>query len=279
MHKLVRTLSQCRVNGFTHLVVADNASTDGTRDFLSQLKDVDTILSEHNEGGSGGFGRIMRYFLEHTSFDYLLLMDDDAYPTFTHASLSDYLVTKSTSGVMAFAFRVTYPNGSLCEMNRPGKNVLLQHPLHHIGKDHHINESTGETAVDWASFVGLLLTREAIQRVGVVSTQFFIYSDDVYYTLSISRIGGNILYCPYFTFIHDCNRSSRNLLHHDPKRLEKDVVNKIVLIREFSAHRGQYIFLYLLRLIFTNPAKLTQILSAANKGLRAHLDSYRNQPS
>ena len=132
--------------------------------------------------------------------------------------------------------------------------------------------------MDFAGFVGLILTREAIRSTGVVSKQFFIYSDDTFYTLSISRLGGKILYCPQLVFTHDCKRSSRNFTHHDRIRIERDVVNKIVMIREYSKFVKLYIFLYLIRLLWKNPRISFDILRAALKGVRANLSLFRNQP-
>jgi GT2 family glycosyltransferase len=276
--KLVHTLSECRTMWFNHIVIVDNGSTDGTRELLAQQKDITAIFTDRNEGGSGGFSRIMRYFLEQTSFEFLLLMDDDAYPAFTREYLVSFLAEPCAQNYMAYACRVVYPDGTLCAMNRPGKDVLAHHPLKHFNRDFHISESSQETSVDFAGFVGLLLTRRAIQLVGVVSAQFFIYSDDTYYTLAISRNGGKILYCPQLNFVHDCKRSSRNLVHHDAMRLERDVVNKIVMIREYSKFVTLYVLLYIARLLWKNPSMSVDILRAARKGIRADLALYRNQP-
>lgn len=278
LEKLTRTLAECRSLGFDRFVVVDNGSSDGTREFLSRQPDLTGLFPEHNEGGSGGFNRLKRYFYENSECNYLLLMDDDAYPTFSRNHLAAFLAERRACNYWAYACKVIYPTGSLCEMNRPGKNILANHPLRHFGKEYHIDEDSPESIVDFASFVGLLLTREVIRRVGVVSTQFFIYSDDTYYTLSISKIHGKILYSPELTFIHDCNRSSRNLIHHDPVRLERDVVNKIVMIREYSRFRRLYVSLYLIRLLVRNPRTPMRILTAAQKGLSANLSDYRNQP-
>jgi len=278
MEKLAHTLAECRSLGFGRFVVVDNGSSDGSREFLSAQPGVKSLFPENNEGGSGGFNRIKRYFYENTNANYLLLMDDDAYPTFSRRHLAAFLAERSACNYWAYACKVIYPTGSLCEMNRPGKNILANHPLRHFGKDYHIDAKSPEGIVDFASFVGLLLTRDAIRQVGVVSAQFFIYSDDTYYTLSISQSHGKILYCPELTFIHDCNRSSRNLIHHDPVRLERDVVNKIVMIREYSRFHRLYVSLYLIRLLARNPRTATRILTAAQKGLSANLLDYRNQP-
>ena len=64
------------------LVVVDNASTDGTRDWLTTLQDprLDIQVSETNRGGAGGFERGMRRAMEAHAPDWLVVMDDDGRP-------------------------------------------------------------------------------------------------------------------------------------------------------------------------------------------------------
>lgn len=274
--KLIKTLEECRKQGFNQIVIVNNGSTDGTREFLQKRVDVDRIFTTNNEGGSGGFNRIMHYFLETKHCDWLLLFDDDAYPSFSLFALRSFLSKRSDSSCPAYAFKVTYPDGALCSMNRPGFNVLVVNPLQALLHDHHIQESTNSCLVDFASFVGILLKRNTVKKNGCVSKEFFIYSDDTYYTLSISSQFGKICYCPEFVFIHDCNRSSQNLVHHDSVRLTRDVTNKIVLIREYSNFRALYIFLYVTRLVFRNPQRLCEILRATYHGLIVDLKLYKN---
>ena len=275
--KLVKTLGECRRLGFENILVLDNGSGDGTRDYLQQQEGIATIFTEKNEGGSGGFNRVMHYFLERTNCPWLLIFDDDAYPAFHYAALKGYLDGENGSRHPAYAFKVTYPDGSLCEMNRPGINVLAKNPFWFLGREFHIDESTKGCLVDFAGFVGLLLGRETVEAVGVVSKEFFIYSDDTYYTLSISSKLGKLFYCPDFVLIHECKRSSRRFRNHDAMRLEKDVVNKIVMIREYSRFPKAYVGLYVARSILMNPARFVKILRASSKGLSADIALYRNE--
>lgn len=275
--KLVKTLEECRRLGFADILVVDNNSDDGTREYLSHQAGIRTILSAENEGGSGGFNRIMRYFIESTSCRWLLTFDDDAYPAFSYRSLIEYLRSEDGPGPPAYAFRVTYPDGTLCEMNRPGANALVRNPFMNFADDFHIDEYTNGCLVDFAGFVGLLLRRETIQAVGIVSKRFFIYSDDTYYTLSISRDVGQLFYCPNFVVIHDCGRSSRRLKNHSDIRLEKDVGNKIIMIREYGKFATLYIILYVARLLFVNPRLSTKILRAAKSAITLDLMLYKNE--
>src|SRR6202007_2476475 len=180
--KLVKTLGECRRLRFENILVLDNGSGDATREYLQQQEGIATIFTEKNEGSSGGFNRVMHYFLERTNCPWLLTFDDDAYPVFHYTALKGYLDGGKDSRHPAYAFKVTYPGGSLCEMNRPGINVLAKNPLRFLGREFHIDESTKGCLVDFAGFVGLLLGRGTVEAVGVVSKEFFIYSDDTYYT-------------------------------------------------------------------------------------------------
>ena len=65
-----------------HLVVVDNASRDGTRDWLDSLGDPRlTVLGlRENTGGAGGFAAGMAHVRDRIDPDWTVLMDDDARP-------------------------------------------------------------------------------------------------------------------------------------------------------------------------------------------------------
>ena len=275
--KLKRTLEECSEQGFQDIVVVDNGSADGTRDFLARQPVVRALFPEKNEGGSGGFNRLMHYFIENTQHKWLLLFDDDAYPAFNMRVLSECLKGETGGHPPAYTFKVTYPDGTICTMNRPGMNILNTNPLKLLLLDHHIQDCNEARMVDFASFAGILLKRETIEEIGYVSKEFFIYSDDIYYTLAISSRLGKIRYRPDFVFIHDCNRSSRRMGNQDSARMQKDIANKIVLLREYSKYRFLYCVLYICRQILLNPKRTWGILAAARTGVSLDLERYRNE--
>jgi GT2 family glycosyltransferase len=275
--KLTITLQECANRGFQDIVVVDNGSTDGTREFLSSQPAVHALFPEKNEGGSGGFNRLMHYFIENTQHKWLLLFDDDAYPEFDMRVLSERLKEETARHAPAYTFKVTYPDGTICRMNRPGINVLNTNPLKLLLRDHHVQDFDQTCMVDFASFAGILLKRETIEEIGYVSKEFFIYSDDIYYTLAISSRVGKIRYWPEFAFIHDCNRSSRRMVNQDSARMQRDVANKIVLLREYSSYLFLYCALYISRQMLLNPKRILGILAAARKGMSVDLERYRNE--
>jgi GT2 family glycosyltransferase len=59
--------------------------------------------------------------------------------------------------------------------------------------------------VDWATFVGLFVSRRAIQIGHYPDPRLFIYADDALYTLGLTRAGGKIGFVPELRFEHDCS--------------------------------------------------------------------------
>lgn len=64
-----------------HVLVVDNASTDGTPEMLrEEFPQVEVLRLPENQGGAGGFHEGMKRAYEQ-GFDWLWLMDDDTLPS------------------------------------------------------------------------------------------------------------------------------------------------------------------------------------------------------
>lgn len=197
------------------VVVVDNASTDGTGNWLANLDDprLFVIRSETNLGGAGGFERGMRLITERFDPDWIVVMDDDARPE--PGAFAAFHATDMT-GFEAGAAAVYYPDGRICEMNRPsrnpfwharvfwrtsrlggGRNGFHLDPEAYAGKD--------LAPIDIASFVGLFVSRAAVSRVGYPDGALFVYGEDGLYTLGLSAAGGRIAFLPQVRFEHDCS--------------------------------------------------------------------------
>ena len=197
------------------VVVVDNASTDGTGDWLAQQDGMtgaegrlDVVTSPVNAGGAGGFEMGMRRAMEHHAPDWLVVMDDDARP---EPDTLERFRTMDKAGWDAFAAAVYFPEGGICEMNRPSRNPFwsLKGFLKtarrgrngfHIPHDAY---EGGICPIDVTSFVGFFVSAEAVRRVGYPDPQLFIYGDDSLYTLAMSRDGERIAFAPQLRFEHD----------------------------------------------------------------------------
>ncbi len=194
------------------VVVANNASTDGTGDWLATLDDprVDVLTSAENTGGAGGFEMGMRRAMEAHTPDWLVVMDDDAYPA--PGALQAFHALRPADD-QAVAAAVYFPDGKICEMNRPSVNPFW-HPkvflrtLLAARNGYHIPyecyDAAQPTPIDLTSFVGLFLSRRMIDTVGYPDPGLFLYGDDVIYTLGLRRQGFQVSFDPRVRFDHDC---------------------------------------------------------------------------
>lgn len=212
LKRTVQRLLSCPAHQLTALVIVDNASTDGTAQWLARLPSTRLTLmsSEKNLGGAGGFERGMRLAVQKYDPDWLVLMDDDARPE--PATIAAFH-NQDRSGADGWAGAVYHPEGAICDMNRPSRNPfwhlrVMGRTVLGLGRDgFHIGEaeynSTASCEVDGASFVGFFVSRAGIQKAGYPDGSLFIYGDDVLYTLSLRMRGGKILFDPCLEFEHD----------------------------------------------------------------------------
>jgi len=146
------------------IIVVNNASTDGTFEWLIDQKDV-TVVNQENLGGAGGFYTGIKTAYE-KGYDWAWCMDDDVIPN--KEALEELVKYKKSKRerIGFLASRVLWTDGTQCVMN--------QYP-----------PEVGE-ATDRASFVSIIISREAIKAVGYPIKEFFIYYDDAEYTTRIA---------------------------------------------------------------------------------------------
>lgn len=197
----------------TAVVVVDNASDDGTAAWLAEQADPRLVVhrSPENIGGAGGFELGMRKAVALFDPDWIVVMDDDARPA--PGALAAFHAAPRPDDT-ACAAAVYYPDGRVCEMNRPSVNPFW-HPRvflrtlrkgrdgYHIPHDDYA--ASGPRPIDLTSFVGLFLSRRIIRETGFPEAKLFLYGDDVIYTLRLRRRGLKIVFDPGVRFEHDCS--------------------------------------------------------------------------
>lgn len=210
--QLAITIDRLLAEPIDHLVVVDNASTDGTAESLALVHDprLHIIRMPANRGGAGGFEEGLRQTMARFNPDWCVVMDDDARP---EPGAVQAFRAMTLTGVGAVAAAVYQTDGSICDMNRPSVNpfwnraAFLRTLLGGGRAGFHLTDAAyaapSPLAIDAASFVGLFLSRDAITATGLPDGRLFIYGDDVLYTLSMRRAGVQIVFAPSLRFSHD----------------------------------------------------------------------------
>ncbi len=173
--------------------VVDNASTDGTGEYLDKEYGTHPLIQRinltENSGGSGGFnaGVLAAYRAGH---DWFWLMDDDV------LALPDGL-----EGLMPFTDQAGCIHGRRIDFHggpffwQPRINESLGIPLPYLRDPFADGRDSFET--NSGVFEGMLVSREVVEAIGPPDPRFFITWDDAVYALLASRVT-RVLYVDHF---------------------------------------------------------------------------------
>lgn len=191
---------------FNTLIVVDNNSTDGTIEYLKDWELQKTQYNKHviylpnNVGGSGGFYAGEKYAMT-LSPDWVYIADDDAYPEvqmiekfykFQSQHQNEKIAAVCTS-VWDMTDSIMYS----CRCRTEIKNHLFS-----IKPVNHEEYSKPYFTFNCLSYVGGFISAKALEEVGLVNKDFFIYQDDVEHSMRLSKYG--VMYCiPDIKIIHD----------------------------------------------------------------------------
>ncbi len=169
--------STCSVD----IIIVDNNSTDGTKEYISDLIGGNVIYKrlKKNLGGAGGFSAGMKYAVK-KGYEYVWIMDDD---TIVKKDTLEVLLKAKDEISDDFGFissSVKWIDGSDCKMNRQTyKEQISDYEKSYVMK--------GIYPVKAATFVSLLFSSDAIKQIGLPLKEYFIWGDDKEYTLRMSN--------------------------------------------------------------------------------------------
>lgn len=198
------------------ILIIDNASTDGTEEYLRELVGKGQILyynTGSNLGGAGGFNYGIRTAFA-LGYSFFWLMDDDTIPG------EDALARLVSAGDALdgdygyLCSRALWTDGTDCRMNIP------EFPK---GTDVSCVDGSGAVRIIKATFVSFFVPRFIVEKVGLPIKEFFIWADDTNYCLRINRVAAGYL-VPDSVIVHKMNTNSRaDIVTDDSRRLERYV--------------------------------------------------------
>jgi len=165
--------------GNCEILIIDNASTDGTKEFISEELSNERIHymnTGSNLGGAGGFNYGIKEAYN-LGCDFIWIMDDDC---IVHTDSLTKLIEadEKLNGDYGFlSSKVLWKDDSICKMNIQKKTFSSWL------KDF----DTNYQEIAMASFVSLFLKKEVVEKYGLPIKEFFIWTDDWEFTRRISR--------------------------------------------------------------------------------------------
>ncbi len=214
--------------------VVDNASPDGSADMVrAEFPQTRVIQSQVNGGfayGNNlglrayGFGQEAGQPAETLPRYVLLLNPDTALPSDGLAMMLAFMDEHPGAG--AAGPRLVLEDGSLdlaCRRSFPTPQVALYRmvglsklfPRHPVFGRYNLTYLDPNQVAEVDSVVGafMLVRREAIQQVGLLDEDFFMYGEDLDWAYRMTQAGWKVYYNPAVTVLHVKRAASR----HSPR--------------------------------------------------------------
>lgn len=212
---LARCLQECVRVANAEVIVAENASQDGTREMLRKgFPHVNCILNEENRD----YTRAMNQCLAQARGNYLLLLNPDTVAT-PKAIETLQRALETNLGWSAVGARLEYPDGTLQRSgNRfPTRAFLLlealglnarfpNNPVHR--KNIYAEwDRTSTRTVDALSGACLMVRTSAVERVGLLDERFTMYYEEVDWCRRLAAAGGGVGYVAEARVVHYAEQS------------------------------------------------------------------------
>lgn len=184
------------------IIIINNASTDGTSALLSEKgyltnPTIHYVELSENTGGAGGFCKGVKTGYE-MGYDWIWLMDDDAEPkSDSLQQLMLFLKNQNQNDIIMVTPKPVGLDGNIQKHHRGFLNPKKLSTFSLSGEAY----EKDFTEIGFSSFVGPLFSRNVIKKIGFPEKNFFIWWDDVEYSIRASK-HGKMFYIKNSVIIH-----------------------------------------------------------------------------
>jgi GT2 family glycosyltransferase len=187
------------------VVVTDNGSTDGSQQMLKERFPYVKIVQND---GNVGVARANNQCIRASSGHYIYILNNDT--IVNRASIEamvEFLDAHPEAG--AVGGNLLNPNGTFqSSFNHFPTLVEELMVVTHLGRrlNPHMPSYNGTwptiREVDWISSASIIVRRQAIEQIGLIDEQYFIYSDETDWQYRLWQAGWKVYYLPEVTTVH-----------------------------------------------------------------------------
>ncbi len=215
------------------IVVIDNGSTDGTKEYIeSSFPQVKVLRTDINLKYSGGLNFGLKYAFDQQKSDYVLITNNDVV---ADKYIIQSLVDTAKSDVNAgFVIGKVYFHDKPDTFQTVGKkNDPVLWNGGHIGKG---EKDTGQydqiSERDWCDDIFWLVKRELYEKTGGYDTEFAFQGEDFDWQVRAKQLGYKIMYTPHAKLWH---KESMTIGKNSPFKEYYDARNPLIVHMKYRS--------------------------------------------
>jgi GT2 family glycosyltransferase len=186
--------------------VSDNASADGSCEMLqAEFPQVNLIRNPENLG----FARANNIAIQQSKSRAVLLLNSDTIVD-PHVLEATYRLLFFNLDAAAVGCKLVKPNGDMQEDEEACLSYFWEEPIPHAGD---IDEN-GLIQCAWLCGAYMMVKRKAIEHVGLLDENIFMYFEDQDWCRRMVLAGWKIFYSPDYTITHISYGSRLNDASH-----------------------------------------------------------------
>jgi GT2 family glycosyltransferase len=198
------------------LHITDNASDDGTAEYLKTLEKENHINITFNKENVGFARMNNKIIMRYRQFDYFSLMNNDI--EFKEAWLEKHIDELENNNKLMLVSSVQLNNNGKdygAILRKDGSGFSLTSPIR---------------SPHWISFARCVIKRECIDKIGMLDEQFEFYYEDVDYCLRIKEAGYQFRTILNSEFRHYQSNKNNSLLLESKEKFKKKWVEYLKTI-------------------------------------------------
>ena len=208
------------------VIVVDNASKNQEADTIAQrYPQVKVIRSERNLGFAGG----NNLGIKAAQGKYLFLINNDTiFKEFSIQALIDRMETSPAIGIVCPKIRFAWGNNPIqySGYSRLSRVSVRNHSIGFNEDDRGQYETAHPTP--YAHGAAMMIRRDAIEKVSLMPECYFLYYEELDWSMMFTRSGYQIWYEPKCTIYH---KESQSTGQNSPLRTYYLTRNRLMLVR------------------------------------------------
>jgi len=208
------------------VIVVDNASKQDEASVIAQrYPQVKVIRSNENLGFAGG----NNLGIQAATGKYLFFINNDTLlPSASFQPLIKRLESSPNIGIVCPKIRFAWGNKPIQYAGyTPLSRISMRNRSIGFGEDDHGQYNTAHTT-PYAHGAAMMVKREAINQAGMMPTCFFLYYEELDWSMMMRRAGYEIWYEPAFTIYH---KESQSTGQNSPLRTYYITRNRLLFVR------------------------------------------------